>query len=278
MRTRKLSAIVATVATTAAIALGASACSSDKESKAADAAPTSSLPRAGSGAATAVLVHGAFADSSSWDGTVAALQGAGYDAVAFAEPLRGVANDAKALKAFIDTIDGPIVLVGHSYAGMVISQVAAEDHDVKGLVYVAAFIPEVGESVNTLNSKYKGSELVPDNLHFAPAPGGLTDVYINASAYATVYAGGLDKAAASIAAATQRPIAAEALGEAATTAAPDATPKWSIVASEDHAVPTAIQKFMSKRAGAKVTTVASGHDVPAAQPVAVAKVIAQAAG
>ena len=278
MHTRKLTTFVAATAVTIAAVLGLAACSIDSATASPSSSiTTASLPKAGADSATIVLVHGAFADSSSWAGTLGLLRKAGYHAVAFADPLRGVANDAEALQSYIDTIQGPIVLVGHSYAGMVISQVAAQDQDVTGLVYVAAFIPEVGESVNSLNSKFPGSKLVPDNLHFAPAPGGLTDVYINQDAYADVYAGGLSADAASIAAATQRPIAAQALGEAATAAAPAATPKWEIVATKDNAVPTAVQEYMAKRAGATVTEVKSGHDVPAAQPSAVAKVIAAAA-
>lgn len=278
MHTRKLTTVVAAAAASIAL-LGLTACSSTPTTEAtpASTAPEISIPQADADSATIVLVHGAFADSSSWAGALDTLQGAGYDAVAFADPLRGVANDAEALQSYIDTIEGPIVLVGHSYAGMVISQVAAQDDDVTGLVYVAAFIPEVGESVSSLNSMFEGSQLVPDNLHFAPAPGGLTDAYINQDAYAGVYAGGLSAHDAAIAAATQRPITAEALGEAATAAAPAATPKWQIVATEDNAVPTGVQKFMAERAGATITEVESGHDVPAAQPLVVAEVIATAA-
>jgi pimeloyl-ACP methyl ester carboxylesterase len=140
---------------------------------------------------TIVLVHGAFADSSSWDAEVDRLTQAGYPVVSFATPLRGVSYDSEELNDLLQTINGPIVLVGHSYAGMVVSQVAAEDPAVKALVYVAAFIPQVGESVNSLNSMFTGSELVPANLHTTNAPGGLTDVYIDQDKYGQVYAGGL---------------------------------------------------------------------------------------
>jgi pimeloyl-ACP methyl ester carboxylesterase len=228
-------------------------------------------------APTVVLVHGAFADSSSWDAEVAALTQAGYPVVSFADPLRGVANDSEELEDLLGTITGPIVLVGHSYAGMVVSQVAAEDPEVKALVYVAAFIPKVGESVNSLNSIFPGSELVSANLHTAPAPGGLTDVYIDQGKYGEVYAGGLSPAQIRVAAATQRPITAEALADPATAAAPASTPKWEIVATEDHAVPTKLEEFMGQRAGATLVYADSGHDVPAAQPGIVDSVIAKAA-
>jgi pimeloyl-ACP methyl ester carboxylesterase len=278
MNTRKHPKFALAATAVAALALmGCAAVTSGPAVASTTVQAKAGIPKAGADAATAVLVHGAFADSSSWAETIELLQDAGYKTVAFADPLRGVANDTAALQGFVDTIDGPVVLVGHSYAGMVVSQVAAQDDDVVGLVYVAAFIPEEGESVNSLNTMFAGSELVPDNLHFAAAPGGLTDVYINADAYHEVYAGGLKDGEAAIAAATQRPITAEALGEAATLGAPAGTPKWMIVATEDHAVPTEVQEFMAERAGATVTEVESGHDVPAVQPQAVAQVIAQAA-
>lgn len=275
IRTLPALAVLAVAAT-----LGVVGCSStdDAGSTTSSSPSSTALPKAGADAATVVLVHGAFADSGSWDATIAALQGAGYRTVAFANPLRGVANDASELASLVNTIKGPVVLVGHSYAGMVISEVAARDHDVTGLVYVAAFIPRVGESVNSLNSMYPGSQLIPDNLVTAAAPGGLTDVYLKQDTYHTVYAGGLSDEAAKIAASTQRPVAAEALAEKATTEAPATTPKWMIVATDDNAVPTEVQRFMARRADARTSEVASGHDVPAAQPIAVAKVVAQAAG
>jgi len=228
-------------------------------------------------APTIVLVHGAFADSSSWDPEVADLTRAGYPVISFADPLRGVAYDSEELKDLLDTINGPVVLVGHSYAGMVVSQVAAEDSQVKALVYVAAFIPKVGESVNSLNSMFPGSELVPANLHTTAAPGGLTDVYIDQDKYGQVYAGGLSPAQIRVAAATQRPITAQALADAATAAAPASTPKWEIVATEDNAVPTKVEEFMGRRAGATLVYANSGHDVPAAQPGIVDGVIIKAA-
>jgi pimeloyl-ACP methyl ester carboxylesterase len=235
------------------------------------------LPPAPAHAPTIVLVHGAFADSSSWDAEVADLTRAGYPVVSFADPLRGVAYDSEELEDLLDTITGPVVLVGHSYAGMVVSQVAAENSQVKALVYVAAFIPQVGESVNSLNSMFPGSELVPANLHTTAAPGGLTDVYIDQDKYGQVYAGGLSPAQIRVAAATQRPITAQALADDATVAAPASTPKWEIVATQDHAVPTQLEEFMGRRAGATLVYANSGHDVPAAQPGIVDSVIVKAA-
>lgn len=226
--------------------------------------------------ATVIFVHGAFADSSSWNVEISLLRAAGYPVIAYANPLRGIANDAAGLDELVKSVDGPVILVGHSYAGMVISQVAAQETTVKAIVYVAALIPEVGESTNDLVTKFPGSELVPDNLHFIATSNGQTDVYINQDKYGAVYAGGLSPSDISVAAAGERPLAASAFGEPATLAAPVSIPKWQVVATKDHAVPTQAQEFMALRAGAKIIKTESGHDVPAAQPFVVARVVAEA--
>src|ERR1700760_4112389 len=106
---------------------------------------------------TVIFVHGAFADSSSWNVEISVLRSAGYAVIAYANPLRGIANDAAGLDALVKSVDGPVVLVGHSYAGMVVSQVAAQEPSVKAIVYVAALIPAVGESTNDLVTKFPGS-------------------------------------------------------------------------------------------------------------------------
>jgi pimeloyl-ACP methyl ester carboxylesterase len=224
---------------------------------------------------TVVLVHGAFADSSSWSAEIVALEQTSYPVVAVANPLRGVASDAAYLESVLATITGPIVLVGHSYAGFVISQAAVADPDVKALVYVAAYIPQPGETPADLTYRDPGSRLTNDNLDVRPSPSG-TDLYIKPGVFATVYAGGLPPVAARTAAVVQRPITAEALGEPATVAPPAGTPKWEIVATEDHAIPTVTQQFMADRAGATVIRTRSGHDVPAAQPLVVTRAILDA--
>ena len=226
---------------------------------------------------TVVLVHGAFADSSSWSAEIASLQSRGYPVVAVANPLRGVASDTAYLQSVLATIPGPIVLVGHSYAGFLITQAAAANPAVKALVYVAAYIPVAGESPADLTYKDPGSLLTGDNLVARPIPGGGTDLYVNPATFGKVYAGGLSPAAVANAAVVQRPITAAALGEAATAGPPAATPKWEIVALEDHAIPTVTQKFMATRAGARIVETNSGHDVPAAQPTVVTNVILDAA-
>jgi pimeloyl-ACP methyl ester carboxylesterase len=226
---------------------------------------------------TIVLVHGAFADSTSWSSEIAFLQAQGYPVIAVANPLRGVASDSAYLLSVLQTISGPIVLVGHSYAGFLISDAAAADPAVKALVYVAAYIPDKGETPADLTYMYPGSELQGSNLITRPIPGGGTDIYINPADFASVYAGGLSPAQVAIASVVQRPITAAALADPATVDPPAATPKWEIVALQDHAIPTKAEYFMAARAHAHVVAVNSGHDVPAAAPRVVDNVILQAA-
>ena len=159
---------------------------------------------------TIVLVHGAFADSSSWSGEVERLQNRGYQVIAVANPLGSVASDTAYLTSVLATIPGPIVLVGHSYAGFLISA-AANDPDVKALVYVAAYIPRAGESPADLTYKDPGSLLSGDNLVGRSEPTGGTDLYVNPATFQKVYAGGLSRSEAAVAAVVQRPIAAAAL-------------------------------------------------------------------
>jgi pimeloyl-ACP methyl ester carboxylesterase len=224
---------------------------------------------------TIVLVHGAFADSSSWSSEIAFLLKKGYPVVAVSNPLRGVSSDSAYLLSVLKTINGPIVLVGHSYAGFLISDAAAADPEVKALVYVAAYIPDKGESPADLTYKYPGSLLTGSNLVERAEPGG-TDIYINPADFAKVYADGLTPAQVAVAAVVQRPITAAALGDPATVNPPAATPKWEIVALHDNAIPTKAEFFMAHRAHARIVTANSGHDVPAAAPQVVDRVILQA--
>jgi pimeloyl-ACP methyl ester carboxylesterase len=225
---------------------------------------------------TIVLVHGAFADSSSWSSEIAFLQAKGYPVVAVANPLRDVGSDSAYLLSVLQTIPGPIVLVGHSYAGFPISAAAAADPEVKALVYVAAYIPDAGESPADLTYMFPGSELQGSNLVTRPIPGGGTDIYINPADFGSVYAGGLSPAQIAIASVVQRPITAAALGDPATVNPPASVPKWEIVALQDHAIPTQAEFFMAKRADAHIVTANSGHDVPQARPGVVDSVILRA--
>jgi pimeloyl-ACP methyl ester carboxylesterase len=225
---------------------------------------------------TIVLVHGAFADSTSWSSEIQFLQAKGYPVVAVANPLRGVASDSAYLLSVLATISGPIVLVGHSYAGFPISAAAAADSEVKALVYVAAYIPDQGETPADLTYMFPGSELQGSNLIERPEPGG-TDLYINPADFGEVYGGGLSQSQIAVASVVQRPIAASALQDPATVNPPASVPKWEIVALEDHAIPTQAEIFMADRAHAHIVTTNSGHDVPAARPGVVDSVVLDAA-
>ncbi|MEU6348251.1 alpha/beta hydrolase [Streptomyces sp. NPDC047072] len=226
---------------------------------------------------TVVLVHGAFADSSSWSSEIGYLRRHGYPVLAIDTPLRGLAFDSAYVEAQVKAVEGPVVLVGHSYAGEVVSQVAAKTSKVRALVYVAALIPKAGETAGSLIGQFPGSQLVAQNFRTVPLPDGDTDVYLKADKFGTVYGNGLSKSALSAASVTQEPVALSAFTDKATVNPPAKTPKWAVISTEDHAVPTAAQKFGAERVGAHITYTRSGHDVPAISPEAVNRAIVAAA-
>ncbi|MFE7647358.1 alpha/beta fold hydrolase [Streptomyces phaeoluteigriseus] len=230
---------------------------------------------------TIVLEHGAFADASSWDGVVKRLQRAGYPVVAAANPLRGPATDAAYLRSVIDNIDGPVVLVGHSYGGTVISQAAHGLEDkVKALVYIAAFLPETGESSLGLTNKFPGSTLgqVIEPVNYALPDGSRgADVYIEPDKFPQQFAADVPTDKARLMAAGQRPIAAAALEEESTRAAWKTIPSWSLVTTEDLNIPVAAQRFMSQRAHARTTEVDASHAVSVSHPDAVTRIVERAA-
>ncbi|MDO0939055.1 alpha/beta hydrolase [Streptomyces sp. DG2A-72] len=238
--------------------------------------------RAGSGAKpTIVLEHGAFADTSSWNGVIKRLQKSGYPVVAAANPLRGPASDAGYLRSVVDRIDGPVVMVGHSYGGTVISDAAVGHEDkVKALVYIAAFLPDTGETSLGLSNKFPGSTL-GDAIEAVPyrLPGGSSgnDVYIKPDKFRQQFAADVSQSQASLMAATQRPIAAAALEEKATKAAWKTIPSWSLIATQDLNIPPASQRFMSERADAHTVEVKASHAVPVSRPDVVSRIIQQAA-
>jgi pimeloyl-ACP methyl ester carboxylesterase len=230
---------------------------------------------------TIVLEHGAFADAASWDGVVARLQRAGYPVVSAANPLRGPATDAAYLRSVLGHIDGPVVLVGHSYGGTVISQAAAGLEDkVKALVYIAAFLPDTGESSIGLTNKFPGSTLgqAVESVNYSLPEGGQgADVYIQQEKFRSQFAADVPKDKAGLMAAGQRPIAAAALEEKSTRAAWKTIPSWSLVTTEDRNIPVAAQRFMSARAKARTTTIDASHAVSVSRPEAVTRVVEQAA-
>ncbi|MCF3131567.1 alpha/beta hydrolase [Streptomyces olivochromogenes] len=229
---------------------------------------------------TVILEHGAFADGSSWNGVIAQLRADGYPVVAAANPLRGPASDAAALRTVLDHVKGPKILVGHSYGGNVISQAATGDPQVKALVYVAAFLPAPGESALELTGKYPGSTL-PDALdpvtYRQPDGTTATDLYIRQDEFRHQFAADVPAGQAALMAAAQRPIAQAALEEQATSAAWKTTPSWDIVTTRDLNIPAAVQRFMAKRAHARTTEVAASHSVAVSHPRLVADVIERAA-
>ncbi|WP_406274064.1 alpha/beta hydrolase [Actinacidiphila glaucinigra] len=237
---------------------------------------------------TIVLVHGAFADSSSWNGVIPHLREAGYPVIAAANPLRGLAGDAAYVASVVKGVEGPVVLAGHSYGGAVISEAAAGEAKVKALVYVAAFIPDKGESALELSNKYPGSTLGP-NLDALPFPltdeaaspltdtGTGTDLYIKTEAFHDQFAADVPHTVTDLMAATQRPIAAAALEEPATADAWRAIPSWSLVATADRNIPPAAQRFMSERAQARTEEIDASHAVSVSRPEAVARLILRAA-
>jgi pimeloyl-ACP methyl ester carboxylesterase len=274
-RKRLVTGVVSTV--TAGLALGAFALSGTASS----ATKTAEATGAGRHAKpTIVLEHGAFADGSSWNDVIADLRADGYPVVAAANPLRGPASDAAALRTVLDHVKGPKILVGHSYGGNVISEAATNDPQVKALVYVAAFLPAPGETALELTNKYPGSTL-PDALDpvtYQQADGTTaTDLYIQQDKFRHQFAADVPAAQAALMAAEQRPIAQAALEEKATSAAWKTIPSWDIVTTQDLNIPAAVQRFMAKRAHAHTTEIAASHSVAVSHPHLVADIIERAA-
>ncbi|MGN9837251.1 alpha/beta fold hydrolase [Nonomuraea sp. H19] len=229
---------------------------------------------------TIVLEHGAFADASSWNAVIEELRADGYPVVAVANPLRGPANDAAALRSVLDHVAGPKILVGHSYGGSVISVAGANDPQVKALVYVAAFLPAAGETALELTNKYPGSTL-PGTLDPTPftLPDGTTgtDLYIKPGKFHHQFAADVPAGTAALMAATQRPIAQSALEEKTEAAAWKDKPTWAIITTQDLNIPAAVQRYMAKRAHAHSVEVRASHSVAVSQPKTVADVIEKAA-
>ena len=226
-------------------------------------------------------MHGAFADASSWNGEVTRLQRAGYPVLAPAVPLRGIASDAAYIHSVLATVPGPVVLVGHSYGGAVISEAAVGAGNVKALVFVAAFAPDTGETLLGLVSRLPGSLLGPKTLLARPFPNpdGTTgsDEYIAPGSFRSVFAEDLPARVAARLAATQRPMTAAALVEPATTPAWRTLPDWYVVAGRDHAIPPATERFLAQRMRAHTTTLDASHAVLISRPGAVTRVIVAAA-
>ena len=216
---------------------------------------------------TIVLVHGAWADASSWNGEVKLLQARGYTVDVAPNPLRGVTSDSAYLASYLATIAGPIVLVGHSYGGFIITNAATGNSNIKGLVYVDAFAPDLGESITDL-TKNSGSALEPaltdptSVLTLRPFPGaptGVVDAYVKTQLFVTSFAGDLPRSEAAALAAQQSPLATNALGEPSQEPAWKTIPSWALIGTADEVIPQAGQEAMAHRAGAHITTVNGSH-------------------
>ncbi|GAA1124631.1 alpha/beta hydrolase [Kribbella jejuensis] len=215
---------------------------------------------------TIVLVHGAWADGSSWSAVTSKLQSAGYTVDVEANPLRGLATDAEYLRDLLATISGPVVLVGHSYGGMVTTSAATGNPNVKALVYVDAFIPDQGDSIGSLAAAQPGSELDPNSsittVPIRDAAGDVVnaDVYIKPNQFASLFAGGIPAKQAAVLAATQRPLTASTLNETLDgVPAWKTIPSWDVIGTADKVLPAAAQQTMAQRAGAHVTKVDAPH-------------------
>ncbi len=254
-------------------------------------APGSASPaRASAGATSAgaehpvkpviVLEHGAWADASSWSSVISQLQRDGFTVYAPPNPLRGLPQDSAYLHQFLTqnaALHGkPVVLVGHSYGGAVITNAAAGVSGVRALVYVDAFIPDQGDTIGKLAS---GSCLGTDSFNPVPYPGapsGDADLYIKPDLVPGCFATGLPASQAAVIAATQRPLTASAFAEPSGPPAWKTIPSWAVIGTGDRVIPPAELTFMAKRAGARITDVSAGHLSLISEPSAVTRVILQA--
>ena len=228
---------------------------------------------------TIVLVHGAFADSSSWDGVISKLQGDGYNVIAAADPLRDLKSDSDYVSDIVKNVNGPVVLVGHSYGGAIITNAATSAGNVKALIYVAAYAPDNNENAFDLTGEFPGS-ILPGAL--APPialPDGAHDLYILQEKFRSVFAADVPEKQAERMAATQRPVTDSALKGASGPPAWKSIPSWFVYGSADMVIPPAAHAFMAERAGAKKTIAVKGasHVVMVSHPAVVANLIEEGA-
>jgi pimeloyl-ACP methyl ester carboxylesterase len=227
---------------------------------------------------TIILVHGAFAESASWDGVIEPLTSGGHPVIAAANPLRGLAADAEAISDVVRSVEGPVVLVAHSYGGAVISNVAADSGEITGLVYIAGFAPDAGESCFELAGKFPGSTL-GEAVRPTPRSDGTTDLTIAQDRFHDQFAADVPATKAACMAVTQRPATIEALQEpSGELPLWKELPSWFLIAAQDRNIPGALQHFMAERAGARrAVEIADGsHAVAVSHPEQTAEMILEA--
>ena len=230
---------------------------------------------------TIVLVHGGYADSSCWNATIAELQHKGYTTICGSNPLRGIPTDAPYIASLLDSISGPVVLVAHSMGGTVITNAAAGKADVKALVYISAFVPDVGETQGDLINKFPGSEVLPVSVPvpYTKADGTTgTDLYLSKDGQAA-FAADISTTDFKVLQATQRPFDADSFTYPTTAAAWRTIPVWGLVAGRDKAIPPACERWMYQRADARkiVEVPTSSHVAMLSHPRVVADLITDAA-
>ncbi len=232
-----------------------------------------------------VLIHGAWADGSSWSRVIGILQQQGYTVYAPANPLRGLSSDAAYIASFLQSISGPIILVGHSYGGAVITNAATGNPNVKALVYIDAFAPDQGESLASLSSipppPGQSPSCVSGNpaqiFNFVPLTGGDVDLYIKPSLFPSCFANDLPPKEGAVLASTQRPFALSAFPQQSGVPAWKTIPSFYLVGTIDNAIPPFAQLFMAQRANATIVQVRGSHLVMISHPEAVSDLIQEAA-
>lgn len=226
---------------------------------------------------TVVLVHGVFADASGWNATIKSLQDAGFPVIAPANPLRDLAGDSEYVSSVVASIDGPVILVGHSYGGEVVTNAARGNANVKALVYVAAFAPDQGETALDLAGKFPGSQLPPSLVvRTYPRPGTTDghDGYIDPAKFHDVFAQDLPRKTTQVMAAAQRPGSLEGLGQGSGAPAWKTLPSWYVIPTADNVIPPAVQRFMAERAGSRTVEVkGASHVVMMSRPEVVVRQI-----
>jgi pimeloyl-ACP methyl ester carboxylesterase len=229
---------------------------------------------------TLILVHGAFAESASWDRVIDPLVAEGHRVIAAANPLRSLAGDAAAISDLVRTIDGPVVLAAHSYGGAVISNVDADAGDIVGLVYVNGFAPDAGENCFELAAMFPGSMLGETTVQPVPRSDGTTDFYVARDPFHDIFCADVPAPEAALMAATQRPATQEALVEpSGERPLWKSVPSWFLIGEEDHIIPAPLQHYMAERAGAQRTVEIPGasHVALVSHPAATAHMILESA-